>query len=80
MMFHALTKDIEESFFAENMSAFIALAPVLTETPFKYKYEEFIEKDWNLRQKYPYLMGKYFHAASFCEDASYNMCAFMKLM
>ena len=49
MMFHALTKDIEESFFAENMSAFIALAPVLTETPFKYKYEEFIEKDWNLR-------------------------------
>ena len=60
MMFHALTKDIEESFFAGNMSAFIALAPVLTETPFSYEYEEFIEKDWKLKEKYPYLMGKIF--------------------
>ena len=85
IMFHALTKDIEESYFAENMSAFIALAPVLTETPFNYEYEEFIKQDWNLKEDYSSLMGIIFRAKSelfesFCEVASKNMCEYLRLM
>ena len=85
MMFHALTKDIEESFFAGNMSTFIALAPVLTETPFSYEYEEFIAQDWKLKEDFPSLMGISFRAKnelyeSFCEVASKKLCAMLILM
>ena len=55
MMFYALTKETEENFFAENMSAFIALAPCMIppEQPPQEgvdPYEYYIATDWKVQQ------------------------------
>ena len=45
-MFYALTKDVEESFFADNMSVFIAMAPcIYVPTPYG-TYENYINTGW----------------------------------
>ena len=53
MMFYALTKETEENFLAENMSAFIALAPCMVppESPVVEgidSYEYYIKTDWKV--------------------------------
>ena len=45
-MFYALTKDTEESFFADNMAAFIALAPCMVSDNIPYDYKTFINTEW----------------------------------
>jgi len=57
-MFHALTKEIEEEFFADNMSVFIALSPSLIDNPTHFTYDDFILHDWQLLEEgFPALMG-----------------------
>ena len=79
-MFHALTKSIEEEFFAENMSAFIALAPCLIQNNPEFTYEDFIKTDWRLYPVNPQLMGKSFRdeegkgIKNVCKKASEPTC------
>ena len=80
-MFHALTKEIEENFFAENMSAFIALAPCLIFNNPDFTYDEFIESDWKLHPNFPVLMGSNFQKQEtldkVCNEASQKTCSML---
>ena len=59
-MLHALTKQIEEDYFADNMSAFIALAPILIETHVQPNYKKFIAEDWQLLKHFPSVLDENF--------------------
>jgi hypothetical protein len=70
-MFYALTKSIEESFFAENMSAFIALGPCLI-SPEEMDYETFIDEEWEGFKSYPNIFGEDWSNDGFCEASNYS--------
>ena len=46
IMFYALTQETEETYFADNLSAFIALAPCMISPTAPYDYETFIATEW----------------------------------
>ena len=46
IMFYALTQETEETYFADNMSVFIALAPCMISPQAPYDYETFIATEW----------------------------------
>ena len=81
IMFHALSKEIEEKFFAENMSAFIALAPCLIFNNPDFTYDEFIDGDWKLHPEFPVLMGSSFKQEetleTVCNNASSKTCSML---
>ena len=90
IMFHALSKDIEEEFFADNMSAFIALAPCLILRNKQAEYEDFINGDWKLRIDWPTLLtgggpGNFNWrnekvVEKFCNEASKPACSMLTAM
>ena len=75
-MLYALTKEIEETFFADNVSAYIALAPCILkpETPYG-SYEDYIYTDWQGVKPYPSIFAHDFTVDGYCEVATeYGLC------
>ena len=70
IMFYALTKDVEESFFADNMSCFIALAPCMISPNPPYSYDTFIETEWQGLERYPNFLGYGWDTQGYCEATS----------
>ena len=66
-MFYALTKETEEDFFAENLSAFIALAPCMIGPSPRFTYERFIDTDWKGLDTYPNLIGENWTLDGWCD-------------
>ena len=84
-MFHALSSPMEESFFADNMSTMIALAPCIEaqDSP-ELTYDNFINTNWNLYPEFHVLMDESFNSEDgkrleqLCEKSSEAMCMFLK--
>ena len=67
MMFQALSSKVEEDYFADNMSAFIALAPCMVgNRNFWQDYDKFIANDWPKRDTVPYMAGPNFSKDEYC--------------
>ena len=83
IMFHALATDVEESFFADHMSAFIAMAPC-TMPVGEFTYEGILESDWKLLDEFPVLLDESFEGEDndriekMCEISSKAMCDMVK--
>ena len=83
-MFHALSSPMEESFFADNMSTMIALAPCIEaqDSP-ELTYDNFINTNWNLYPEFHVLMDESFNSEDgkrleqLCEKSSEAMCKFL---
>lgn len=78
VMFYALTQSTEEEYFAENMSAFIALAPCMISPQAPYDYETFINTEWQALDKYPNLLGEGYTDEGYCRESNNGMfCSFL---
>ena len=78
VMFYALTQTTEEEYFAENMSAFIALAPCMISPQAPYDYETFINTEWQALETYPNLLGEGYTDEGYCEESNNGMfCSFL---
>ena len=75
LAFYALTKEIEETFWADNVSCFIALAPCLIIPP-SQTYEDFIDGEWKALPSYPNFLGENFSSDGYCSitGESSEMC------
>ena len=79
IMFHALATEDEENFFADNMSAFIALAPC-TMPKGEWTADEILESDWKLLEEFPVLLDGSFagedneRLKKMCEISSKALC------
>ena len=68
IMFYALTQETEENYLADNISAFIAVAPCMILQRGVVDYDTFIATDWQpiKNNVYPNALGENFDAAGYC--------------
>ena len=66
LAFYALTKEIEETFWADNVSVFIALSPCLVIPSAESNYESFMNHDWKAVDVFPNMLGENFDAEEYC--------------
>jgi hypothetical protein len=77
-MFYALTQETEETYFADNMSAFIALAPCMISPIVPYDYEKFIATEWQALDDYPNIYGENYSSDGWCDATDNGMfCSFL---
>ena len=79
MMFYALTQATEENYLADNMSAFIALAPCMIRPENSFTYDTYISTDWQpiATNVYPNAFGENFDAAGYCTASNNsNLCGY----
>ena len=80
-MFYALTQETEETYFADNMSAFIALAPCMISPTAPYDYETFIATEWQALDDYPNIYGENYSSTGWCEETGNGVyCSFLPLI
>lgn len=70
IMFYALTKEVEETFFTENISCFIALAPCMIPPSIQFTYESFISTEWQGLDRYPNMFSESFDVDDYCDLTS----------
>ena len=73
IMFYALSQETEENYLADNMSAFIAIAPcMIPQDPGLFDYDTFIATDWQpiKNNVYPNGLGENYDTAGFCAAAN----------
>lgn len=81
IMFYALTKEVEESFFADNVSGFIALAPCMIPQQALVSYDNFIATDWQALDNYPNLFDENFDIQGYCNITSNaGMCQWLQMI
>ena len=83
IMFYGLASQVEEDYFAENVNAFIGIAPCVI-LPFwkgsnkKKARREWLQTDYKVQEEFPLLLGPDFNLDRYCEIASKEMCNEMK--
>ena len=83
IMFYGLASQVEEEFFADNVNAFIGIAPCVI-LPFwkgnnkRKARREWLATDWLVDDEFPLLLGENFDHDRYCEIASPGMCDELK--